>query len=118
VVRLETIRPDYGLKDEKLFFDIVKASFARAQDPCERPDAALRQRLSKEEVSGLLTGLGFDERVRGETLGIGDFVSIANALSSNNRCFAYANGRHYSRRPMRFILRSKTKLSSLSHFTK
>jgi 16S rRNA (adenine1518-N6/adenine1519-N6)-dimethyltransferase len=82
VVRLETIRPDYGLKDEKLFFDIVKASFAqRRKTLVNGLMPLLGSRLSKEEVSGLLTGLGFDERVRGETLGIGDFVSIANALS-------------------------------------
>ena len=82
VVRLDTIKPDFGLNDEKLFFEIVKASYAQRRKTLVNGLMPLiGSRLSKEEINKLLKSLGFDERVRGETLGISDFVRIANALS-------------------------------------
>jgi 16S rRNA (adenine1518-N6/adenine1519-N6)-dimethyltransferase len=81
VVRLETVRPDFGLRDERLFFEIVKASFAqRRKTLANGLLPLLGSRLSKEEINRLLISLGFDERVRGETLSISDFVRIANAI--------------------------------------
>jgi 16S rRNA (adenine1518-N6/adenine1519-N6)-dimethyltransferase len=59
------------LDDEKLFFDIVHASFASASENLVNGlMPILGSKLSKEEINKTLINLGFDERVRGETLGI------------------------------------------------
>ena len=38
--------------------------------------------LSKDDAVSLVTSLGYDERIRGEALGIGDFARIADAITA------------------------------------
>lgn len=68
-------------KDEKLFFHVVKCAFGQRRKTllnCLYNQGGLN--LSKEELTELLTSLGFDERVRGEALSIQDFARLADAL--------------------------------------
>ena len=73
-------RPKPGdLRDEKLFFKVVRAAFAqRRKTLVNCLNTAFR--IPKEELSSLLAGLGLDPLVRGETLGIDEFVSLTNGL--------------------------------------
>jgi 16S rRNA (adenine1518-N6/adenine1519-N6)-dimethyltransferase len=82
VVRLKCRKADYGLSDEKLFFDLVRASFSqRRKTLVNGLMPLLGSRLSKEEICETLKSCGFDERVRGETLGIAEFVKLSNSFS-------------------------------------
>jgi 16S rRNA (adenine1518-N6/adenine1519-N6)-dimethyltransferase len=68
-----------GLRDEKLFFKVVRAAFAqRRKTLVNCLNTAFR--IQKEDLSSLLAGLGLDPLVRGETLGIEQFVALTNAL--------------------------------------
>jgi 16S rRNA (adenine1518-N6/adenine1519-N6)-dimethyltransferase len=60
----------------------VKASFGQRRKTlanCLTP--LLGDKMSKGELNSTLASLGFDEKVRGETLGIPDFARLANALA-------------------------------------
>ena len=68
-----------GLHDEKLFFKVVRAAFAqRRKTLVNCLNTAFR--IPKEDLSSLLAGLGLDPLVRGETLGIEQFVALSNSL--------------------------------------
>lgn len=84
VVRLHVRKePPVNLLDEKLFFRVVRASFAqRRKQLLNGMHAAFGSEFSKQEVSKLLQDAGIDPRVRGETLSILQFADIANVLYS------------------------------------
>lgn len=67
--------------DESLFFRIVRASFAqRRKTLLNGLSAVFSPLLSKEQLSAAVLSCGFDERVRGETMGIKEFAALTNAL--------------------------------------
>ena len=72
-------KPPVPVKDEKLFFKVVRASFAQRRKKLVNGLAAAFGQ--KEMLVNLLAELGFSENVRGETLNIPDFARIANALA-------------------------------------
>ena len=65
--------------DEKLFFKIVKLSFAQRRKTLVNGLAAGLP-LSKAEITDIITACGYPENVRGETLDVEDFAKIANAV--------------------------------------
>ncbi len=82
VVRLERKRADFGVKDERLFFDIVRASFSQRRKTLANGLGPLfGSKLTKEKIIQTITELGFDERLRGETLGIDEFARLAEGFS-------------------------------------
>lgn len=71
--------PPVPVTDEKLFFKVVRASFAQRRKKLVNGLASVFG--DKERLVGILQELGFSENVRGETLGIPDFAKIANKLA-------------------------------------
>ena len=64
------------IDDETLFARLVAAAFGQRRKTLRNALAALVDEHTLREV-------GIDPAVRGETLSVGDFVRLANALSSN-----------------------------------
>jgi 16S rRNA (adenine1518-N6/adenine1519-N6)-dimethyltransferase len=63
-----------ALRDERLFEAVVAAGFGQRRK-------TLRNALQRIAPAALLEGLGVDPGRRAETLGVEDFVAIANALA-------------------------------------
>jgi len=83
VISLEILKePKVIVKDEKLFFKIVKASFAQRRKTLAN---ALSNsgvlNMPKSEIIETLKSLGFDENVRGETLSIVQFSQLSDAFT-------------------------------------
>jgi 16S rRNA (adenine1518-N6/adenine1519-N6)-dimethyltransferase len=69
------------IKDEAMFFRVVKASFAqRRKTLVNCLESAFSSKLNKEELVQIVSGCGFDPKVRGETLDIGGFAAVAAAV--------------------------------------
>jgi 16S rRNA (adenine1518-N6/adenine1519-N6)-dimethyltransferase len=72
---------DWGVLDENIFFRTVKASFAMRRKKLANGLASGFPELGKNGAAEVLAACGFDENVRGETLGIPEFVRIANEIT-------------------------------------
>ncbi len=74
-------RPPVDVKDESFFFEFIKAAFSQRRKTlvnCIHNSGILN--MSKEEIGSLLSSLGFDEKVRGESLTLRDFAKICNSI--------------------------------------
>ena len=70
-------KPPVGVRDEKLFFRVVKAGFAQ-----RRKTFANTMRttgLSKEQIDDILVKADIDGQRRGETFSLQEFADVANA---------------------------------------
>jgi len=68
-------------KDEDLFFHLVKCAFGQRRKTLL--NSLYNQgdlNLSKEELTAIITSLGWDERIRGEALPIQDFAILTDAI--------------------------------------
>ena len=70
----------WDILDEKLFFRVVKASFAMRRKTLQNGLASGFPELGKAGAGEILAACGFPENVRGETLGIPEFAKIANEI--------------------------------------
>ncbi len=68
--------------NEKLFFRVVKASFAQRRKTLLNALSSGFGELNKQELSDLLASIGIEPTMRGEVLDIAAFASIANALAA------------------------------------
>lgn len=83
VVRLRLRKtPPVEIKDEALFFRIVRASFGMRRKTLSNALSASFGEIGKENIEKLITDQGFDPMVRGETLSISDFAKISDAFSA------------------------------------
>lgn len=81
VITLDRRRePVCEIRDEDLFFKVVRASFAMRRKTLVNGLASGFPGRSKQELTELLVSLGHRPDVRGETLSIEQFAAIANAL--------------------------------------
>ncbi len=73
--------PPVELKDEKLFFKVIKASFMQRRKTLLNglTNGGI---ASKDVIKKMLSELGLNENVRGESLTIQQFAEISNCLSS------------------------------------
>ena len=78
-LRVRRERP-WQIDDPKLFFRAVKASFAMRRKTLVNGLASGFPELGKAGAAEILESCGFSPSVRGETLGIDGFASIANAI--------------------------------------
>lgn len=81
VLRMRVLdKPAVSVKDEKMFFRIVKASFAQRRKTLLN---CLQSGFSaeKQRVSQVLLDIGIDPQIRGEKLGLEEFAKIADAFS-------------------------------------
>ncbi len=68
---------------EKMFFRLTRASFAqRRKTLVNGLESAFGGMLKKDALRELITGCGFDEKIRGEALGIPEFLSLARAVQA------------------------------------
>ncbi len=79
VISLIKHAPPEGLEDEQLFFKVVRAAFAQRRKTLINCLSSAFPH-TKEELTSLLISCGLDEKVRGETLGIAEFVRLSNGL--------------------------------------
>lgn len=81
VIRLRLRKkPPVEVKSKEVFFRVVRAAFGMRRKTFANALAAGFGEFSKEEIAGILASCGFDQKVRGEVLGIGDFAKIADAF--------------------------------------
>lgn len=73
-------QPQWDLRDEAIFFRVVKASFAQRRKTLQNGLSSGFPELGKEKLGEILVSCGFAPSVRGENLEIPDFVRIANAI--------------------------------------
>ena len=70
------------VEDEELMFRIIRAAFNQRRKTLVNAVSSQVREVTKEEMEGILTKLGFDTRIRGEVLDIGSFAKISNEISS------------------------------------
>ena len=82
VLRLKVRRNrNWGETDREIFFRTVRSSFAMRRKKLSNSLAAGFPELGKSGAEEVLARCGFPENLRGETLGIPEFVQIANAIA-------------------------------------
>ena len=72
---------NWGVLDETVFFRTVRASFAMRRKKLANGLASGFPELGKTGAGEVIAECGFDENVRGETLGIPEFALLANAIA-------------------------------------
>ena len=83
VVRIDLYpEPIYELKDEKLFFDLIKAAFEMRRKTLQNAISAKFPKFSKDEINQAILSIGKDEKVRGERLSTADFAELSNYLAA------------------------------------
>ena len=75
-------QPVCPVRDEQLFFRVVRASFAQRRKTLVNGLAGAFGGLSKERLAQCVTDCGFAPNVRGETLSIPDFSRLADAIGN------------------------------------
>ena len=70
----------WDIADEEVFFRLVRASFAMRRKKLSNGLASGFPELGKAGAAEVIAAAGFDENVRGETLGIPEFARIANEI--------------------------------------
>lgn len=81
VLQLKTrSEPPCEILDEKLFFRVVKASFAQRRKTLVNGLSAGFGELGKQNLADILASCNLSASVRGETLDIEAFARVANAL--------------------------------------
>ena len=78
-VRTEPVCP---VKDEKLFFRVVRGSFAQRRKTLVNGLSAVFGNLSKAQLQQTIEDCGFAPNVRGETLSIPEFAALADRISA------------------------------------
>lgn len=87
VIHLEVLNePTVSVKDEELFFKIIKAAFSQRRKTLI--NCLFNQNtvsISKEEMAVVLKEIGLEENIRGEMLSIYDFAKLTDALIESNK---------------------------------
>ena len=78
-LRVRKERP-WDIRDVDIFFRTVRASFAMRRKKLSNGLASGFPELGKTGAAEVIRAAGFDENIRGETLSIGEFARIANAI--------------------------------------
>jgi len=81
VIKLNVLeKPSVEVKNEEVLFKIIKMAFMQKRKTLL--NGLTNGKLgSKEQIEKMLVDLGFDLRVRGEKLSLGDFAKIADYMS-------------------------------------
>lgn len=74
--------PPVGVKSRELFFRVVRAAFGMRRKTLANALAAGFGEIDKKEIEDILSSSGFDPKIRGEMLSIGDFAKISDAFSA------------------------------------
>ena len=74
-------KPAVMTTDEKLFFKVVRASFAQRRKTLLNSLYGSDLKMDKAELDGLLSRCGIDSKRRAETLSLNEFANITNEIS-------------------------------------
>ena len=74
----------WDIRDKDIFFRTVRASFAMRRKKLSNGLASGFSQLGKAGAAEVIAACGFDENVRGETLGIPEFARLANAIAERS----------------------------------
>ncbi len=81
VIRLKTReKPPVEVKDKDIFFRVVRAAFGMRRKTLLNALTAGFGEIGKEMLENIIVSCGFDAKIRGEVLAIGDFAKIADAI--------------------------------------
>ena len=80
-LRVRKERP-WQIDDQDIFFRTVRASFAMRRKKLSNGLTSGFPQLGKTGAAQVIAECGFDENVRGETLGIPEFARLANAIAA------------------------------------
>ena len=85
VIRLERYEePPVKVKDEKLMFRIIRASFnQRRKTLANGLKNSAELDFTKEEIAAAIAGIGKEPGVRGETLTLEEFARLADELGGD-----------------------------------
>lgn len=78
-IRLHKERP-YNPVDEETFFRTIRASFEQRRKTLPNSLASVFGELSKEQLTEIVIECGHDANIRGEKLGVADFVTLSDKL--------------------------------------
>ncbi len=82
VVRIDLYpAPPYGVKNEKLFKNLIKAAFEMRRKTLQNALSAKLPQYTKEQLTAAILATGHDEKVRGECLSTEDFAKLSNILT-------------------------------------
>lgn len=82
VIRLNVRQaPPAFVKNESVFFQVVKAAFGQRRKTLANTLSCLIGSVEKDRIIQVLTELGIDPARRGETLSFEEFARLANAVS-------------------------------------
>ena len=74
-------KPSVCVKDEKLFFNVVKSAFGQRRKTLSNALAGSPYfSLQKEQIAKMLDEMGLGSNIRGEKLSISDFASLSNKI--------------------------------------
>ena len=79
LTRRET--PLCEVADEQLLFKIVRGAFNQRRKTLVNALSSTFGSMTKQELTDLVTGCGFDEKIRGERLSIADFCVLTNQFA-------------------------------------
>ena len=71
---------NWDILDEKIFFRLIRASFAQRRKKLSNGLASGFPELGKTGAAEVIAAAGFPDNVRGETLSIPEFARIANEI--------------------------------------
>ena len=81
VIRLKTReKPPCEVKDEELFFRVVRAAFGMRRKTLLNALGASFGEIGRERIAGVIENAGFTPQIRGEVLQIGDFAKISDGF--------------------------------------
>lgn len=73
--------PLCSVKDEQLMFRIIRAAFNQRRKTLVNALSAGMGDYEKTEIAAAIADCGFDERIRGEALGLSEFAALADRLA-------------------------------------
>ena len=73
-------KPPVEVQDKDIFFRVVRGAFGMRRKTLNNALSAAFGEISKENIGNLLIKCGFDPKIRGEMLSIGDFAKIADGI--------------------------------------
>ncbi len=81
VIRIDILdKPSVEVKNEKLFFDVVKAGFSQRRKMLLNTLTSSNLNFTKEQIREILAECGIDEKRRAETLSLQEFGKIADKI--------------------------------------
>ncbi len=85
VIKLNILdKPPVNVNNEEFMFEFIKAAFSQRRKTlvnCLSSNGTVK--MTKEEIGNILNSLGYDERVRGESLSLEDYAKLTNAFETH-----------------------------------